>query len=279
MTYEEFQNASVEQLDGEAKKCFEQARESENFFRGLSPELLNEAQFYLQAIDRKESARIAHRDHVLEVWVIGLIGLEIVLALVGIVLAIIEGHSDQVLMDRQNAILTNLQTTSAATAETMKSMKATMETMGQNAKETAATLSLLKPTMEATNKGVHDQLVVFYDPAASLSFADDAKRLLFTNTGRTSLTITRVEIDGKQQTAIKLPAEVAPMASQYFGMDKTYDDLQSTLLMGQTKSIDVNIAFRNEQGKRFAMTSDIEFISRDGKFRVNVHTRPVVPVR
>ncbi len=88
MTVEEFQNATADQLRTKANDSFAKADQSGSLDR---PGFFMEAQFYLAEIERREqqreraeSAKIARRDFWMEVSVIVLIGVEIVLALIGL---------------------------------------------------------------------------------------------------------------------------------------------------------------------------------------------------
>ena len=68
-----------------------------------------QAQFYLAELDRRkqaqeriDNARTAQRDYVLEKWVIGLIGAELVLAVLAIVFGWVEGNKQMEVLDKLN---------------------------------------------------------------------------------------------------------------------------------------------------------------------------------
>lgn len=70
---------------------------------------VSQAQFLLAELDRRkqakeriESEKIAARDYKLEHWVIGLIGAELLLALVGIVVGWVEGSKQMDVLDKLN---------------------------------------------------------------------------------------------------------------------------------------------------------------------------------
>lgn len=114
MTFEEFEKADKRVLRARIKACFEDAQEGGRYHNtDRVPERLLEAQFYMQELDRRYDSWIAWRDLVLEVVVIALIGWEIHLA-------IQQGHDEDVLMGKQNAILTNLESSTQATAAQLK---------------------------------------------------------------------------------------------------------------------------------------------------------------
>src|SRR5437763_10728736 len=99
MTVEEFQSATADQLREKANDCFARAaRTGSGDWAGL----YMEAQFYLAEIERRESAKIAKRDYTLEVWVIVLIGVEIVLSLLALGTGYIEGAKQITSLDSLN---------------------------------------------------------------------------------------------------------------------------------------------------------------------------------
>jgi hypothetical protein len=93
-----------------------------------------QAQIFLAELDRRkqakeriESEKIAARDYKLELWVIGLIGAELLLALVGIVVGWVEGSKQMDVLDKLNkssaetaATLTTLQKEQEAALETQR---------------------------------------------------------------------------------------------------------------------------------------------------------------
>jgi hypothetical protein len=124
MTLEEFETATEQELRQKANECF---AKSVNAGTGDKPYLYLEAQFYISEIQRREHERerledthIARRDFWLEVAVIGLILVEIILSICGIILAINQGKDEDTMMQKQNAILGNLETSTQATADQLK---------------------------------------------------------------------------------------------------------------------------------------------------------------
>src|SRR5882762_7878983 len=86
-----------------------------------------QAQLYLAELNRRkqawesdESAKIAKRDYKLELWVIVLIGAELVLAVVAIVVGWVEGA-------KQTKVLDELNRSSAATAVTLTAVRQAQE--------------------------------------------------------------------------------------------------------------------------------------------------------
>jgi hypothetical protein len=101
MEFEEFEKAKLRDLKREAKERFTEYKDPRTGELDR-PALLLEAQFYMNEMDRRHDNWIAWRDFILEVIVIGLIGMEILLG------------------DQQTKILQNLSTSSSATVKVLQ---------------------------------------------------------------------------------------------------------------------------------------------------------------
>ena len=110
-----------------------------------------QAQFYLAELDRRkqaqeriDSGKIAQRDYKLELWVIGLIGAELVLAVLAIILGWVEGS-------KQMRVLDKLNESGTATAATLTAVRQAQE----------ASLDTQKHTLEnimAMNDALQDEM-------------------------------------------------------------------------------------------------------------------------
>jgi len=78
--------------------------------------------------DRKRNEEIADRDHKLEVWVLRLIGLEIVLSVVGI----IAGYQQGTVLDKQTTALTHMDSSTATTASAMQTAASLLQTLSSD---------------------------------------------------------------------------------------------------------------------------------------------------
>jgi hypothetical protein len=134
MKAEDFDKASIKELQALADKCFKAAQspleevEIGGFYAEPSPRILDdaaklrlllEAQFYLTAVARKRDEEVASRDRKLEIWVIVLIGVEIVLSIVGIGLALYEGS-------QQASVLSNIERSTKGSADAMSQAKSSL---------------------------------------------------------------------------------------------------------------------------------------------------------
>jgi hypothetical protein len=133
MNLHELSNMSELELQARANQHLEQL--DNRFASDMEKEHhVSQAQFFLAELDRRKQAKerlegekIAARDYKLELWVIGLIGAELILALVGIVVGWVEGSKQMDVLDKLNksgaetvATLTTLQKEQEAALETQK---------------------------------------------------------------------------------------------------------------------------------------------------------------
>lgn len=123
MTFEEFEKADKRELRTSARMCFQISQDS-RYEATMQVAKIIEAQFYMQEINRRHDSKIAWRDLTLEVIVIILIGVEIILA-------IKQGRDQGTVMDKQQAVLRQLDANMAKTAQTLKASLATMQAMNE----------------------------------------------------------------------------------------------------------------------------------------------------
>jgi hypothetical protein len=136
MKAEDFDKASIEELQALADQCFAMAKSplQEPQITGTGAHLyipdlddagklrlLLEAQFYLTAVARKRDDIVAKRDRKLEIWVIVLIGVEILLSVGGILIGVKEGNS-------QARVLSNIERGTRESADAMSAAKTSLET-------------------------------------------------------------------------------------------------------------------------------------------------------
>jgi hypothetical protein len=256
MTFEEFEKADKAKLMAEAKKSFDISQDprSDNTWQVAK---LIEAQIYMTEIDRKSSSRIALRDLILEVVVIILIGVEIVLA-------IKQGDDQQVFMGKQNSILTNLQQSSSDTAKAMKDLSNVTAQMSQNTSTSAQTLTSLYSTTQTMNKGVHDQIALFYDPSVVMLSVQDQNAIQFVNTGRSGLVLNSLKINSVLQN-LGSPKLVPGGSGLHVDLAESFKNMPTELAKGSTKTVPVEAHFQNELGKHFVMRANLYFLWQGDK--------------
>jgi hypothetical protein len=144
MTFHDFERAKKRDLKERANDCFRKYYDPNT--GGLDkPALLLEAQFYMNEMDRRHQTWIGWRDLVLEIAVIVLIGVEIWLG------------------SKQDAVLTQLQSSTAATASTLASLQGITVQMNRAIQRQLRDrhLDLLRPVLKSESshlKGAADEI-------------------------------------------------------------------------------------------------------------------------
>lgn len=119
-----------EELKKRANGCFIQA-ENTSLYQQAGPaekqRLLTEADFYLKALIWRHDAGIAERDFRMEKWVIALISVEIVLSLIFGFLGLWEGWKQGKALDRQVAVLSHMDTSTATTSDSLQKLVAAQD--------------------------------------------------------------------------------------------------------------------------------------------------------
>jgi hypothetical protein len=126
-----------EELKRRANECFIKAERSNLYELPETAErqrLLTEADFYLKALIwrhdariTERDARIAERDFRLEKWVIILISVEILLSLIFGFLGLWEGWKQGKALDRQVSVLSHMDTSTAATSDSLQKLVAAQD--------------------------------------------------------------------------------------------------------------------------------------------------------
>jgi hypothetical protein len=134
MRVEEFEKLTRKRLREKANECFDEMKTAGHEQR---PGLLLQAQFYLNGLDhRYESAR-SHRELILELIIIGLIGLELR-----------EGHNQAKVLDRMDtstaATVTAVQTLQKAQLDSLKTQKDSLQMIGEMNGAIADQLKIVK---------------------------------------------------------------------------------------------------------------------------------------
>jgi hypothetical protein len=138
----------IEELRALANKRFELAQtpleEPPHYLdEGAKLRLLLEAQFYLTAVARKEDERVGSRDYKLEVWVIVLIGIEIILSIVGIWIGIREGN-------QQARVLSNIEQSTKNSAQAMLAAKSSLETLASSQTNSLGHLKQMDSSLQSS---------------------------------------------------------------------------------------------------------------------------------
>lgn len=223
----------------------------------------------MQELDRRSSGWISWRDLFLEVVVIGLIGFEIVLA-------IKQGRDEDALMAKQNGILATQERSTSATASAVRGLSDLTRAMGDSTSASAKTLISLRTLTETMNRGVQDQVQLFYDPSVALMYLQDQNRLNFINSGRSGLTMTALSIDGQPKN-LDGPKLIAGGTTLYVEVADLYDAVSKSLTKGTVRDVPIEVTLQNELGKKFRMNANLFFVWEKDKVAVHGQTYSLSP--
>jgi hypothetical protein len=155
MRAEEFDSATVKQLQAKANQCFEEAEAPVDPFGRPSEaqrnRLLMQAQFYLTAVSRKRDEEVANRDLTLEIVVIVLISIEIVLS-IGF------GWSGVIEAREQAKIFAHMEKSTSDTASAMNDAKKALETLEDEQKRSLTSLGDMNQALQASTSTTRKQL-------------------------------------------------------------------------------------------------------------------------
>jgi hypothetical protein len=243
MTFEEYEKAGPQQLKAEAKACFEMAQEMAGGAWERRASKLLEAQFYMQELDRREGDRVSNRDFWMEVVVIALILLELILGIVGIIIGIREGND-------QAQVLSKLNTSAAATANTLTALQSTTKTM---------------------NDAVQAQLGFAYAVSVEIGSELLQDRMKITNKGQTDITLWGSRFGNEPVIMEKVPKVITSGGSAYVLLPKAYDHLMEHVQIGTPTPVSAPFQayIKDHNGEQFAvnsiLTGDMRFVPLDLK--------------
>jgi hypothetical protein len=235
MTFEEFEKASSKDLRAHAKGCFDRCF-TESMTGDIRAATLLEAQFYMSEMDRRHDSKIARRDFWMEVLVI-------ILILAEIVVGVWEGND-------QAGVLSKLNTSAAATAQTMTTLQATTRTMNDAVQQQLGFANAI--SVEVTSQILQD-------------------RMQITNRGQTEIAVWGSHF-GKDEPHIELAAKtITAGASAVVLLPNAYVALMKDVQIGSDKTVTVpfQLYVKDHNGEEFTinciLTGDPRFIPLDLK--------------
>jgi hypothetical protein len=146
-------------------------------------------------------------------------------------------HKEGIEFDRQQAVLTNLEKSSEATANTMVALQKTMETM---------------------NSAIQRQLSLNYELSVGLAINRANSTLNVTNRGRTNITLWGQKIAAEQRHMFSSPLTITPGETQDVDLVSSFQKITDKLRAGgQVTTIPITIFLRSENGQEY--TADCPF--------------------
>ncbi len=208
------------------------------------------AQFYMAELDRRERRRDdAKRDEnetrrrridlLLEGIVIGLIGLELIVA---VVLFILGGRQQSRDVAQQLQAFSNMQSV--------------MTQMEESSKATAVAMTELKKTTEAMNQGIQTQLGLNY--AVTVEFTADTERDSFNlkNTGKTTIYFRGIKAHYEQPWFFKKRKAIIPGGTYEFRIPSLYDEI-SDVPYGKSSKLQLHLFLQNQYNVAYIVASQL----------------------
>jgi hypothetical protein len=234
MRVEELQSMSEADLLRKADDIF---RRTETEIASMldKPGLYAEARFYLEEIENRRNDKISRRDFRMELIVIALIALELVAAVVLAILGANQQSKDvkqqlKAFSDMQ-VVLSHMQDTSKATADTMAALKTTTETMASS---------------------LQKQVALFYDVSISITYNQEKKRLTFVNLGRTNVVLWGLKFFDESPVLETSGRTVQANGGAYeIDIAEKYATAVARLRKGETGLAPFEVYIKNERGEEF----------------------------
>jgi len=215
---------------------------------------LLQAQFYSAEIERRkqlrdriENERIAARDYKLELWVIGLIGAELLLAFVGIIVGWVEGSKQMDVLDKMN-----------------KSGADTVATLTTLQKEQEAALETEKHTLEnitAMNDALQDETDFHLTEAIQYSGGATGpghQEVDFANMGGMILLFCGNKFGNDAPTMRPKPTSLNPGSSVPFDITRLVDKTMKTMGVATQASIPFELYLQRQNGTKYVAKGTIQ---------------------
>ena len=209
--------------------------------------VLQEAEFYTRELERRADSRTSIRDLILEIVVILLIGGEILLGYR-------QGRDEANASALEQQVLTNLQTSSAATVSTLQTLQKTTEDM---------------------NKSIQVEVGLNYDVAVEITFDDPSKRIYATNKGRTNIFLWGAKTDTQKAVIENKGRMIAPGGTYAIAGEALYAEIQQKLPKGLDKTLPFVLFVKNENGNEFLIEAQLFCIWHNDVLTIHTQTLSV----
>jgi hypothetical protein len=190
---------------------------------------------------RERDFRMATRSERMEVWVIILIGLEIVIAVIGLWYGVHEGNKQQMVLEEMGK-------NTATTATILKTQGEVLDKVNTNTHDTAEAVGKLqqvqndslgaqKNTLKSVgkmNESLQRQLDLAFAVAISVNADEAAKRIIVTNQTKTSIYIWGAKYDGGPPQKFTDERFVSPGGGYFFQWEQLFDTPRLTIAKGSS---------------------------------------------
>ncbi|HXZ11439.1 MAG TPA: hypothetical protein VEG64_03515 [Candidatus Sulfotelmatobacter sp.] len=248
MRVEQLDKLSRKELRSKANQCFGMADASGPVDR---PGHLAEAEFYMRELAQRRDSWVSIRDLVLEVVVIILIGWEIWLSYRA------EG------MQKDN----------------FKTEQQVFEHLEESSRATADSLVAVKGTMEGMNTALQRQLALYYDVSVNVVYEQDTKDLLFSNNGRTNVSLWGVMIERGGYLPGNEGRTIPPGGSYKIELPQILDLMNSRFPKPAEGFIAFEVYLKNEKNEEFVLHGYFAMHWKNDVGKVGTQTASIMPER
>lgn len=199
--------------------------------------LLLQAQFYMRELEERANSWVSIRDLVLEIVIIVLIGWEIYLGYQ-------QGHQFSDAFTKVQSTLSGLQTSSAATANTLTALQSTTETM---------------------SGAIQKELELFYDVYVGIVYDNQSEKLTLVNLGRTNAQIWGNKFWNETSVLDKEGRTISPNGTFTIDASGIVQVISSKIPVGVNQFIPCDLFLKSEDGTKY--TEHFYFATnwKDGK--------------
>lgn len=272
MKVEEFRNLSDDQLREKANECL--ANVDDLRYAALHAAKLLQAQLYMNEINTRNDEKIAERDekmagrsYKLEIWVIILIGLELLIGLGGIAIGCREGN-------QQVGVLQEMKKSTAATATLLQGQSSVLNTMNASASATATAMDKLQKAQDASLTAQRNSLVTLRNTLKSIGRMNDAldqelnlafavainvtvdnatKHMTLANLAKTSVYVWGAKFG--DEAPGKFPDErfIPPGGGYIFFLDDVYKLAAISVPRSSQKQVPLELYVQSADGREYVM--------------------------
>jgi hypothetical protein len=277
-----------EELLQAADECFIDIEKSAAWQEMHTAKLLR-AQLFMNEVDRRENDRVSERDfrmakrsYKMEIWVIVLIGLELLSALVGLWYSVHEGNL-------QASILGHMDNSTAATSNTLKEQGGLLETMNTNTADTVTAMQKLQAqqndslvaqknsltTLRNTLKSIvqmdaalERQLNLAFEVSVLVTFNNDTKKIIVINQGKTAVLVWGAKSEQSPPVKFAQPRFVVPGAAYEFFLEEAFNRLSQTVPKGTQQDLPEDLYIKSADGKPYVVHDVLRALWEGDNFKI-----------
>jgi hypothetical protein len=223
-----------------------------------------QAEFYMRELARRENAEIAARDYTMteedrstnariaerdfnmarrsermERLVVALIGLEIVIALVGLWYAVHEGSKQQIVLEQMGKNTSDTAHILSGQGEVLGKMNTnthdTVDAVGNLQKVQNESLGAQNRTLGSIGKmnaSLQQQLDLAFTVSVAVTADQEGERIIVANLTKTAIYVSAVKFDGEPPLKLSDERFIGPSISYFFKFEKLFEKARTTTPKG-----------------------------------------------